>query len=447
MKGWSMNFLDNLIADFKLALINTPLLIRSLIGKSRGRRLARANYPDSTVEDYCDILFIKSGAFPIYGFLYKIVTALEPVFKVSDAEYLQKGLDATTLQESTKNNRKKVIRIFLRYLVHIGIVKEESDAIDSIVQYQVVQNPKAVLTPQQRKIIDNGTWSPVPFIDIRNKVTYKLLRRHGDRPEIEINRINRDRIDTRLWIVTIEGKGGIVRHHRLFCDEIELMERYIYERDRRVASLPGYADEDAFIIRNHPKMYGRAENAIPTWRLDLPGIYAIYSRMRQRNPILQGTNPYSCRHTRISHAHIICSILGIPLEYASKAFGNSITTRMKYYDHGYDLVEEIVTCDFDTELLPLYHELIRYCDMKLMENSTDQMYLLVKRRIEERMGEVGLLKVMAGRSPGLRQFYQSDSQDDFYALWEKDRTKGFLNPPQIVTVNTIIIFGFENCPF
>jgi site-specific recombinase XerD len=416
------------------------------MGKTRGRRLVRAHYPDTTIKSYRNILLNKKGAFPVFTFLDKIVTAPSPKFTIKKSQILENGLNRSGLKESTINNRKKVCRIFLKYLAYNGVIIEESDAIDSIVQYQVCHDPKAILTPQQRDVIDNGAWSPMPFVDLRNQVAYKLLRRHGDRPEIEINRINMEDVDTRLWIIRISGKGGSIRYHRLFHDEIPLIEKYIYERNKRIASIPGYLEDNAFIIRLHPKMAGVAKKVKPTWRLDLPGIYAIYARMRNRNPILAGTNPYLSRHTRITHAHIICSILGIPLEFASKAFGNSLAMRILVYDRSYEMLEEFLCCDFDTQLLSLFEELRQYCEMKLKENSNDQIYHYIQRRIEDRIGEVGLYKMMIGRSPSLRHFYQSDSQDDFYALWEKDRSKGFLNQPKVLEVTSFIVFGFENSP-
>jgi site-specific recombinase XerD len=382
-------------------------------------------YSDDTCDSYKDILLSKRGLFPIYPFLDTIVLPVTANFTFKIADDFQNALDATTLEIVTKNSRKRAVRIFLMYMEHEGYIKAELGVFDRFIQEEVPEKDKAVLTPQQRDVLDNGEWSKNYFVNLRNKVIYGILRRHGDRAELELNKCNTNFVDTQLWIIKIIGKGNKIRHHRLFQDEVPLIQEYLAEHKKQVSSHTTYPDGDALFIRMNPKMAGRSKEAA-TWRLDRPGIYAIYDRMRDKNPELKGTNPYSSRHTRITHVHIICQILGVPLEQASKMFGNELLTRMRSYDHGYDILEELLCKDFDTELAPFLFEIIAYCDHKLKENQGYWVYELCKERVRDILKDVALRKVAIGRSPSLREFYESDSDNDFYALYEKNGNKDFL---------------------
>jgi site-specific recombinase XerD len=356
------NLVKDLIAKFIIALKITPQIIRKQNSGTRGRGIGK-KYSDDTIKSHRNILLKKGGAFPVFPFLELVASASNPIFTFRHAELLQKGVDTTDLAVPSKNNIKKTCRAFFRFTDHEGYIKEEPGAIDSIFQTEVPDEPKTIYSPKQRDILDNSKWSKNPMVDLRNQGISQLLRRHGDRSGLEIHKCNRDEIDTILWIITIHGKGGKTRFHRLFHDEIPLWEQYLKARDNHVKNNPGYADENALIIRLHPEMTGRGN--IATWRLDRPGIWAVYDRMREKNPILKGTKPYTGRYTRITHVHIICQILGIPLEAASKAFGNSLIVRMRDYDNAYDLQEELLCADFDTKLGPLLLEIEKYCDYQI----------------------------------------------------------------------------------
>jgi site-specific recombinase XerD len=402
------------------------MLFRELNKNYRGRHIVK-KYSEDTCDSYEDILLTKGGLFPIYPFLDIIVLPKRTKLTSKICDNFQIALDSTTLEVVTKNARKRAVRIFLMFMEHEGYIKTETGVFDRFVQEAVPEKDKAVLTPQQRDVLDNSDWSKNYFINLRNKVIYGILRRHGDRPELELHKCNRNFIDTRLWIIKIIGKGGKIRHHRLFPDEIPIIKEYLTELHKHVSAKPGYPDEEALFPRMHPEMDGRSKGEA-VWRLDRPGIYAIYDRMRDKNPILKGTNPYSSRHTRITHVHLICEILGVALEHASKIFGNEIITRMRSYDHGSDLLEELLCKDFDTELAPILFEISAYCDLKLKENPGFWVYELCKERIRDILKDVALRKVTIGRSPSLREFYESDSENDYYAMWEKNENKDFLGP-------------------
>jgi hypothetical protein len=103
---------------------------------------------------------------------------------------------------------------------------------------------------------------------------------------------------------------------------------------------------------------------------------------------------------------------------------------MKHYDGMYDLQEELMCADFDTQLGPILLEIEKYCDLKLKEHPGERLYKLCKRRIEDKLGEVAFLKVMVGRSPSFREVLKSDCDEDFFSMWSKNRDNRFLDSPE-----------------
>src|SRR5271157_4296768 len=171
-------FLDNRIADFVIALHEDPMLFSELNKNYRGRRIVK-KYSEDTCDSYEDILLIKKGLFPIYPFLDIIVLPKPAKLTSKICDNFQKSLDATALDVVTKNARKRAVRIFLMFMEHEGYIKAELGVFDRFVQEAVPEKDKAVLTPQQRDVLDNSDWSKNYFINLRNKVIYGILRRHG----------------------------------------------------------------------------------------------------------------------------------------------------------------------------------------------------------------------------------------------------------------------------
>lgn len=419
-----MNLFERLVHGFISYLGTNPDL--SVMFGQRGRR--KKAYSADSLKTYKNRLLTKSGLFPLSSYFASLF-GKGMRFTGADAIQLKNEIERKCLKVETQNNKKSICRLFLYYLVTTKQVRCDVPDILKITMTEPSEKLPQVLSPEQRNILDNEEWSDHPFINLRNKIIYKLLERtKGVRGQIEPWRCNRNHVNEELWIVTIHGKGGKVRYIQLYFEEILMMKEYLQQLDKIIAENPDYPDKDALIIKLNPCMGKRSKQV--SWRLDRSGIWAIYDRMRAKHGVLKGTSPKTSRSTRATHMDIVCRILGIPLEYADKILGNSIVTRLKSYDRGFDLEGEMMQADFDMKLLPLLEEIERYCFLQIqLDPDNSRHYVRFIERIRDKMADVHGLKIMVGRNPGFKNKFQSDSENDFVSLYERYGNKSFLPSP------------------